>query len=211
MKLGMNGKFYFIISKVTDLVILNVLYLLFCIPVVTIGAATTALYYVALKMTKNTESYIFRSFKKSFLENFRQATVIWLIFLCLGAFLALDYRIVLTNPTPALQALAYVLGLIAVLASFLFLYTFPVLSRFDNPIGITLQNALLMALRHLPYTLVMLFISVVPLAALFLFSPLMLLRLFPVYLLFGFALPAFLNSFFFEKIFEKYMPEEAEE
>ena len=93
MKLDINGKLYFIISKVTDLVILNVLYLLCCIPIVTIGAATTGLYYVALKMAENSEAYIFRSFMKSFKENFRQATVIWMIFLCLGVFIALDFRI----------------------------------------------------------------------------------------------------------------------
>ena len=211
MKLDINGKLYFIISKVTDLVILNVLYLLCCIPIVTIGAATTGLYYVALKMAENSEAYIFRSFMKSFKENFRQATVIWMIFLCLGVFIALDFRIVLTSASQAFRMISYVLGFIAVLFSFTFLYTFPVLSKFYNPIRITLQNALLMALRHLPYTLVILLISAVPLVCVLFFSPLLLLRLFPVFLLFGFALPAFLNSFFFRKIFEKYMPETTEE
>ena len=68
------------LTKICDMICLNVIWLICCIPIVTIGASTTALYSVLLKMVKNEEGYIFRSFFKAFKENFRQSTVIWLLF-----------------------------------------------------------------------------------------------------------------------------------
>ena len=69
------------IGKFWDVLILNVLWLVCSIPIVTIGASTTAMYYVTLKLARDEDGYTIRSFFKSFKENFRQATVIWLIFL----------------------------------------------------------------------------------------------------------------------------------
>jgi uncharacterized membrane protein YesL len=69
------------LSKVADLVILNLLVLLCCIPVITAGAALTGMHYVLLKMARDEEGYIVRSYFKSFKENFLQATGMWLIFL----------------------------------------------------------------------------------------------------------------------------------
>lgn len=72
------------LGRLADLMILNLVTLLCCLPVVTIGASLTAMHYVLLKMVRNEESYIVRSFFKSFKENFKQATVIWLIILLLS-------------------------------------------------------------------------------------------------------------------------------
>ena len=69
------------LSKVADLIWLNILAFIFCIPVVTIGASITALNYVALKMVRNEDGYVTRAFFKSFKQNFKQATIIWLIML----------------------------------------------------------------------------------------------------------------------------------
>ena len=68
-------------GRVADLIILNLIFIVCCIPIVTIGPALTALYYMTLKMARNEETYIIRGFFKSFKENFRQAIVIWLIIL----------------------------------------------------------------------------------------------------------------------------------
>ena len=72
------------LNKICDMCCLNVLWLVCCIPVFTIGASTTALYTVMLKMVKNEEGYIFRGFFKAFKENFKQSTIMWLILLVLG-------------------------------------------------------------------------------------------------------------------------------
>ena len=72
----------------------NVVCLICCLPIVTIGASLTALHYVTLKMTRNEESYIIRSFFKSFKQNFKQATIINLIMLVIAAILYMDLNIV---------------------------------------------------------------------------------------------------------------------
>ena len=84
MKLfSMDGKFLNIFNRITDLVVLNLLWILCCLPIFTIGAATSALYQVTLQMAEDRESYIAQSFFHAFLENFKQATASWLI--CLAA------------------------------------------------------------------------------------------------------------------------------
>lgn len=82
---NMDNKFFTVMGRVADLIMLNVVFLICCLPIVTIGASLTALHYVTLKMARNEESYIIRSFFKSFKQNFKQATVINLIMLAVAA------------------------------------------------------------------------------------------------------------------------------
>lgn len=87
------------LSRLCDLMILNILCLICCIPIVTIGASITALYSVTLKMVKGEDSYIAKGFFKGFRQNFKISTIIWLILLVIGALLAFDFRAV--NMLPA--------------------------------------------------------------------------------------------------------------
>ena len=83
---NMDNKFFTVMGRVADLIMLNVVFLICCLPIVTIGASLTALHYVTLKMARNEESYIIRSFFKSFKQNFKQATVINLIMLAVASY-----------------------------------------------------------------------------------------------------------------------------
>ena len=69
------------LNRVGDLLILNILMIICCIPVITVGAAYTAMHYVILKMIRGEEGYLIKGFFKSFAGNFKQATVLWLIML----------------------------------------------------------------------------------------------------------------------------------
>ena len=91
---NMDNKFFTVMGRVADLIMLNVVFLICCLPIVTIGASLTALHYVTLKMARNEESYIIRSFFKSFKQNFKQATIINLIMLLFGGLLYLDLNII---------------------------------------------------------------------------------------------------------------------
>ena len=88
---SLDSKFSQIMGRVFDLMMLNIIFLIMCIPIVTIGANFTAMYYVTLKMIKNEETYIFRTYWKSFRENFKQATAIWLILLAVLIVLILAF------------------------------------------------------------------------------------------------------------------------
>ncbi len=82
-----------ILNKVADILILNIIFIIACVPIVTIGAAFSAAYYIGFKMVKDEESYIVRGFFKAFKDNFKQATIIWLILMVVLGVLFADFRI----------------------------------------------------------------------------------------------------------------------
>ena len=103
----MDNKFFRFMGRLADLCILNVLCILCCIPVVTAGASITAMFYVTMKMVRNEEAYIARSFFKSFKENFRQATVINIIMLVIAGVLYVDFRVAKSMPGTASTVFQY--------------------------------------------------------------------------------------------------------
>lgn len=195
-------------SKVADLCILNIICVVCCIPVITAGASITAMYYVTLKMVRNEEAYIVRSFFKSFKQNFKQATIINLIMLLIGLILYVDLNVSKAMQGGAGQIFQIIFMAFVLIYFILFLYVYPVLARFYNTIKNTIKNALFMAIRHLPYTVVMVLIAVCPLLLLLVKSYQIQSTLFVLFLLMGFALIAYCNSYFLAKIFDNYMPKE---
>lgn len=195
-------------SKVADLCILNIICVVCCIPVITAGASITAMYYVTLKMVRNEEAYIVRSFFKSFKQNFKQATIINLIMLLIGLVLYVDLNVSKAMQGGAGQIFQIIFMAFVLIYFILFLYVYPVLARFYNTIKNTIKNALFMAIRHLPYTVVMVLIAVCPLLLLLVKSYQIQSTLFVLFLLMGFALIAYCNSYFLAKIFDNYMPKE---
>ncbi len=204
-----EGPVFSSLSRLADLFWLNLLYVLCCIPLVTVGAASTALYYVTLKMAKDEEGYITRSYFKSFKDNFVQATVIWLLFLLVLVIMITDMRIAnggtaaeIFNSSLVSNVVIVAVGVMAIVFAMTLLYVFPILARFDNTVKNTIKNAFLISVRHLPYTFLMLIISVIPVVLIWFFPALLIL------LLIVFSAVAYINSKFFNKIFVHYMPKE---
>ena len=198
-------------GKVADLCLLNLVWLICCIPFVTAGASLTALYYVTLKMVRNEEAYIFRSFFKSFRQNFKQATIIHLIMVAAAVLLYLDTTIVKAMGEPVSSVMAVIFAVFTMIYMMIFLYLYPILAKFYNSVKNTFTNAILMAIRHLPYTVIMLIISALPVLIFFVPSFQAQMTLILLFLLFGFAVVAYCNSYFFVKVFDKYIPAEEEE
>ncbi len=204
-----EGPVFTFLSRVADLFWLNLLYILCCIPVVTVGAATTALYYVTLKMAKDEEGYITRSYFKSFKENFIQATIIWVILLVVMVIMFIDLRIAnggnLTDffDNPAVSNVVIVaVGVMAIVILMTVTYVFALLAQFDNTVINTVKNAFLISVRHLPYTFLMIVVTAIPYVLIW-FSPAML-----ILVLIMFSATAYINSKSFNKIFILYMPKE---
>ena len=147
---SMDNKFFTFMGKVADLCILNIVCLICCIPIVTAGASITAMFFVTMKMVKNEESYIIKSFFKSFRQNFKQATVINLIMLAVATILYVDLRIVNQMGQPISQILHVIFLAFTVLYAMVFMYIYPVLAKFYNSTRNTFINAVLMSVRHLP-------------------------------------------------------------
>ena len=207
---NMDNKFFTFMGRVADLILLNIIFLLSCIPIVTIGASITAMYYVTLKMARNEDSYIFRSFVKSFKQNFKQSTIIWLILLAVGALLFVDFNIMERAGSEGVFKAVYLgLYLLLLLFGMVFAYIFPLLSRFDNTVKNTFLNALKMAIAHFPYTVLILAITYVPMFLTLNYGVVLVYGAF-VWIAAGFAVTSFLNAKIFTKIFARYIPETEE-
>lgn len=207
--MNMDGRIMNFLSRLGDMFILNVLYLISCVPVVTIGAATTALYYNTLKMAENRESYVWREYWKSFRQNFKQATMIWMMMLLCIFLLGADAFLLggMSETLGSVVALiVIVLGIFLIMTG---VYVFPVLARFDNTVKNTFKNALIMAVRHLPSTIVIVFLHGLPLS-LAMVSIQTFLRGILVVLLFTVSILAYFQSKLFTRIFSNYYPKDRE-
>ena len=208
---NMDNKFFTFMSRVADLIILNLLCLVCCIPIVTIGPSVSAMFYVTLKMVRNEESYIVRSFFKSFKQNLKQGIIINLIMLAAGVLLAIDISICRGTAGSLGKVLIVIFMMILVIYLMLFMYIYPVLAKFYNTIRNTFINAFLMSIRHLPYTVLMILISAAPALVLFIPSAQVQSTVILLLVLLGFSGIAYINSHFLVKIFDKYIPEETSE
>ncbi len=189
------------LSRLADLIILNILFIICCIPIVTIGAATTALYTVTLKAVKNEESYITSSFFKAFKSNFKIGTLTWLIVLTVGIVLWADFRILTIMTSPIREILQVFLLVMLFLFLIIELYLFPYIARFENTVFGSLKNAFLLAVAHLPYTMLLAAITVLAVLST-LYIDFRIIGF--LWLVIGFSGLAYINSFFFRKIFAKF-------
>ena len=206
---SLDNPFWRSLNTVADLLILNVLYVLCCLPVITIGAATTALYAVSMKLAKKDEDiYVTRSFFRAFISNFKQATLIWVIFLGIGAFLL--YDLYLENVLAYLQWLEVVLLIFCGYYLLCISYVFVLQSRYENTIRKTIRNSLLLSIANiLPWSLLVGGINILPLLVLW-FQPGNLSVLLPLMLVGGYAATAYINSKVFNRVFARYNTKEEE-
>lgn len=196
-----------IISRFCDIVILNLVFLITCIPIFTIGAANTALYDVVFRMDTDREGKLLPTYFRSFRENFRQSTALWLELMLFGAATYVNM-----TRFSVLGESAYILGyglfivsvIILLLGLFVFSYAFPLLSRFRNSTGKTAKNALLLSIGNLPRTLVLLVTNCFPWVLLIMnFYAFMQLGF--IWLAMYFAAAAYFNSRVLKKIFDNLM------
>lgn len=140
---------------------LNLLWLVCSIPIVTIGASTTALYYVMLKVVRNEESNVTSMFFRAFKENFKQATVLWLIMFGIGAFLGADIyvlthlRKVAEGPLSVMWTLLLAVVIAAsVMYVIVLIFVFPLTARVSNTNRAMLVNSFLIGTHYLFCTIV---------------------------------------------------------
>lgn len=137
------------LSKFIDLVVLNVFFLVCCIPVVTIGAAWTAMYYTCVKVVRRDCGKLCREYVHSFRDNIKTATAVWLFLLLAAGLLSVAVYQLLISGGEILSTL--LLGLCMALLLFLIavlIYAFPVLSRFTVTGRGLLKNAVVLSVKH---------------------------------------------------------------
>lgn len=194
------------LSKLFDMGVLTLIYLVFCIPVVTIGAATTSLYYVSAKVLRHNRSYVWTEFWRSFKMNFMQSTIVWLIVAVLSVLLVFNMQIVGVTDAASSKG-GYLAGVyFAMLFVILCIscYVFPFISRFSVKLTQIFRLSLYCAFRHFLHTLLMIATLVAMIVLIYIAMVTNIIILF----LFVPALASFVYTFPMEHIMKKYMPKE---
>lgn len=187
------------LGRVADVMLLNLLFIVFSIPVFTIGASFAAAYYVGFKMVKNEDAYIIKSFWKAFRENFRQATILWLIMLAVAGFIIFDFRITAYTDISFAKWLQAAMLAVAFLLLLGAVFIFPLQARFVNPIKNTIKNAFLIAVAHLPSAILLIAIYALPVLMTYQVP-----QAFPIILMAGFGAIIYGKSFLLVRIFKSY-------
>ena len=205
-----DSKFSQIMLKLCYGCYLNLLWLVCSLPVFTAGAATAALYDVTLRLAREEEPPLTTRFFKAFLENFRQATTVWLILLGIGALLGADGYILyhLYKSTAGMVSVICTLGLALIIVAaiayvIVLLYVFPLVASVKNTNFAMLKNALLIGIHYLFCTILVFAIHFAMFfAVVAVFTPL---------IVFGEGLCALLSSYLLGKVIRACSYDPAEE
>lgn len=192
--LSPDGKAYRLIDKLVCSVWLNILWFLCCIPLITAGASTTALFYVSLKLVRNEEGNVTKNFFHSFKMNFRQGTKVWLILSVSGLLLLTDgYILYHMRYENVFWTILTAMFLVAVIGYFIIaMYVFPLLAHFDNTTSAMFKNALFIGMRFLLCTVLM---AVIYFAMIYI-----IINIFTPAVIFGEGLCALLCSYLLDRI-----------
>ncbi len=157
MKLfDINSKPMALLSTIFDLIFLNILFVISCIPVVTIGAAVSALYKVTMEIVTSSGGGITASYFKGLKENIKKSTVMWMLTAVLLVISVLDIRLWLVQTAGELRTICITLSVIIVAVILMCcLWAFPIASKFNNTVKGNLKNSLLFSLRYFPQTILL--------------------------------------------------------
>ncbi|MBR6295313.1 MAG: YesL family protein [Treponema sp.] len=144
-----ESKLYKGLSFFASVLLLNFCWILFSLPIITVGASTLAAYSVVFKMLENKEGYVFKDFWKGFKENWKQGTVLWLITLVAIYGFYLDVQILKTDPGIPLIVASIVAF---VLVAFSLIYAYPLAARYENKVFFHIKNSFLLSVSYLGRT-----------------------------------------------------------
>lgn len=175
---AIDSKFYRAVEKAVSLIGLNLLWLVFSLPVVTMGAASCALYDTAVKISDDKEGSIVHNFLAVFRRTWKQALKLWLVLLAAGAGLFLNLCFWRWQEGTVPEVMTGVVVMALVFWFFLTVYGIALAARTEAPVRATLKNAAFLALKYLPQSFYLLFMTALLLAAGWLWPLLMLAELF---------------------------------
>ena len=201
-----DSPFMRFMALVANLILLNLLWLVTSLPIITAGASTTAMFHVVLQYVNKQDDAVFKPFFKSFKENFKQATKIWIPHGLIGLALVAEYFYLTINETGSLWWLIF-----AVMAGVYLLISgmlYPMLARYENTTRAIVLNSINLSFRNFLPMLPTVILNFAPIGLLMLDNEFF-LKLLPLWTFGGFALIAYLDAVVVMRIFRKYEnPEE---
>ncbi|MCD8231741.1 MAG: YesL family protein [Clostridiales bacterium] len=189
------------INKLVSLIVVSALWAVCSIPIFTAGASTAALYYTVQKCIKNGRGTVGSVFWQGLKENFKQSTIIMLIFLVVDAVFAADIYVVnLLTEAGALQGyMTWLFRILLVVLCIYAVWVFAYIARFEETVRMYLRNAAVFAILHLPVTIVVAILGFASVVLIYTFKPLVLIL--P-------GVTVWLMSNLMERVFRRYMTEE---
>ena len=197
-----DSKFMEIFDRITDLILLNILFLITCLPIFTIGAATAALYTMCFRLMREEYSGIIKPYFKAFKDNFKAATAAWGI-VVVAAVPALYYlsRTIQMEGMLRYSSLLFLLILAVVLMAAS--YGFPWISQFENTAVQSLKNGLILSISRLPRTAAVLAINLMP-AIVWFVNPELFIQVSFLWVVLYFAAAAYMNTGLLWHVFKPY-------
>lgn len=190
-----------LLSRFMDLILLNVFWLICSIPIVTIGASTAALYDMTMRLALHEEINILTDFFKSFVHHLKKGTLLYLLALAAGVFLAADFWSAIQWDIPfkfAFQVLILSVGYFYVATVS---HAIPALAYFDEPVFQTIKHSFVLAMRNGIFTVYVMVLDLIPFILFFLF-PLAFWKSLFIWMTVGVALIAWLNSLHLVRLFD---------
>lgn len=203
-----GSPFHRLMTLVSNLMLLNLLWLITSLPLVTLGASTTAMYYVTMQYVTKQDDSVFRAYFRAFKENFRQATFLWIPHGLLCVALVVELYYLTLGQTSSLWWLVFgILGGIFCMVSGML---YPMIARYRNSTRAIVINSINLSVRNLFPMLCVTILNLAPIVLLLQFTGTF-LYLGLVWSFGGFSLIAYVNSAILLGIFKKYEPREQEE
>ena len=199
---NLDGPFFRFGNILADIMILSLLWLILSLPIITIGASTTALFYVTTRRISDRESYLIKDYFKSFKENFKKATILWIMQLAMGTLLVTN-MFMLPNDLfdPLITSILFPIQIILLIELFIVsIYIFPLTARFDMKILQTIKSAFFMANRHLLTSISCVMVVVAIFMVVFYLS-------IEIIMIFAMGIYAYAASYMIMPLFKRYRPE----
>lgn len=194
-----DGILYRFMTTMGNIIIATVLWIVGCIPVVTIGTSTAAFYYTMVKSVRKDVGYVHSEFWRGYKLNLKKGVAATVLLLVLTALLGAEMWLVLDNGVEVSRIWYSLSGLLMLLMALIALYLFPVMSRFDMKLGRLCMLSFVMSIRFWYITLALIAGLAVTVLAQFYLLPIPLILLTP-------GLWCYASSFLVEKAMKAYMP-----
>ncbi len=200
------GRFF---GQAGNIITMNILFLICSIPVITMGASFTSMYYALLRSRRHGDTSLIRDFFHSFRRNFKQSTLSWLIVLALTIIFSADIGMFGPGGIYPFLPFYYLFLVLIVIAAITSMFVFPMIAAFENTLRNLWSQSFFLAAKNLPSALAVLILNVFPLyASLTTPVPQIFGTALFVWILGGFGLIAWINTFLFYRIFSPHLPDE---
>ena len=187
MKINLDSPVIVFLTTVADFMILNILFILCCAPVITIGPAVSALYTITMREARHEGGYIFKPFFKAFKNNFKQAFLLSILYLIIGAIFVFGVKFWIEKPE------------FSTVNQVILFYVFALIARFDNTIFKTVKNAVMLAVFNLRETFLLTLIHVIVIVLMIFTKGIWIFMMVG-----GFSVCAYINSLLFIRVFRQY-------